>query len=752
MNILMVTMSLDIGGAETHITELSCELKRMGHSVTVASNGGIYVQKLEKQGIRHIKVPLHSKNPLLVAKAYNILYKDISENRYDIVHAHARIPGFVCGLLKKRLKFRFVTTCHGVYAMNMLWKKIADWGEKSLAVSCDIKNYLIMEYGVYSSNIAVTINGINGAEFSSHVSDRDDVCRELMLDPMCRCRIIHVSRIDGESAFTANLLCDALSELSERYSGLELVIVGGGTAFDALKKRADNVNNVLRRKAITLTGSRTDIARLLSAGDIFVGVSRAALEAMAAQKPVILCGSPDYGQGCAGIFGAGNLEANLASNFTARGCGTPSVHDMSEMLGELIGYTKEKREELGSYNRGIVEKYYPISRMAEDALSAYRSLEPFERAKHSDVIISGYYGYGNAGDDSLLRSIIDSLRFQRPDVSITVLSARPKETSKLYNVRSVGRFNLPAIANELRQGKLLINGSGNLFQNGTSSRSLYYYTALTGFAKRLGCRTMMYAGGIGPLNGDWAERVSRETVEAMDCVTLRENLSLDTIKSIGADTGNILVTADPAILLKAEDEGWTDYILNREKVYVNGRAEKFFVIALRDWSDTQPDFERLISEAVSEIKTKYSLTAVFAVMQPGYDDRVCARVAEATDSLILRGLNAGELEGILSKAEFVIGMRLHSLVYAAAVNTPFIGLAYDIKIKAFTGRFAFDKDFQSYIDVKEADSGKIISSVDHLFTHRCDIINIISSSVETQKELASTDARLAVKLLGDQNE
>lgn len=738
-------MSLDIGGAETHITELACELRRQGHDVTVASNGGVYVEKLEKNGIRHIAVPLHSKNPLNVSKAYRILYADIAAEKYDIVHAHARIPGFVCGLLNRRLHFRFVTTCHGVYAMNFLWKAIADWGERSLAVSCDIKNYLIRQYGVRSSNIAVTINGINSDEFSSHGADRDSVCDEFGLDSSCRFRVIHVSRIDNESVYTARLLCAAVKELAEKNIRAELMIIGGGTAFGELKTLADEINEALGYRAVTLTGPRTDIARLLSAGDVFAGVSRAALEAMAAEKPVILCGSPDYGQGCAGIFTEDILDESLAANFTARGCEVPDVHDISGLLAVLYALSPGERAEQGKYNRSVVEKYYPVSKMAEDALNVYESLRPFVSGRYSEVIISGYYGYGNAGDDSLLRSIIDRLREEKEDIAITVLSAHPKETAQLYNVRSVARFNIPAVIHELRHAKLLINGSGNLLQNGTSSRSLFYYTGLTKYAKRLGCRTMMYAGGIGPLNGEWAEKVSRETLDMCDAITLREEMSLDIIRSIGADCAEsrVNVTADPAILLKPEDERWTDYIMRRE-----GIEGKFFVIALRDWSDTQPDFEKIISRAVSEIKSTYSVNAVFAVMQPGYDDKICDNAASATDSPVLRGLNPSELEGIFSKAEFVIGMRLHALVYSAAVSTPFIGLAYDIKIKAFTSRFAFPNGFDSYIDVKEADCSHILSAVDSLFANRDDIISSISHSVDNQRVLAATDAVRAVGLIG----
>ena len=95
MKILMTTMSLDIGGAETHILELSRELVQRGIEVAVASNGGVYVPQLEEAGIRHYSVPLNTKNPWAVLTSYFRLRRIIKREKFDVVHAHARIPAFI---------------------------------------------------------------------------------------------------------------------------------------------------------------------------------------------------------------------------------------------------------------------------------------------------------------------------------------------------------------------------------------------------------------------------------------------------------------------------------------------------------------------------------------------------------------------------------------------------------------------------------------------------------------------------------
>ena len=80
-NIAILTMSMDIGGAETHIYELSCALAKKGHNVTVFSAGGAYVEPLEKRGVKHITAPLNSKNPVALMGAYRTVRDYVKNNR-----------------------------------------------------------------------------------------------------------------------------------------------------------------------------------------------------------------------------------------------------------------------------------------------------------------------------------------------------------------------------------------------------------------------------------------------------------------------------------------------------------------------------------------------------------------------------------------------------------------------------------------------------------------------------------------------
>ncbi len=281
MKILMATMQLDIGGAETHIIELSKQLAVLGHEVVIISNGGVYVEEIERAGVRHVSAPMHRRSVGDMMRARAILKETIRRERPDVIHAHARIPAFLCGTLAKRMGVPFVTSCHGVYAVSGVLKLLSNWGQRTLAVSDDISDYLVEQYGVSPAQITMTINGIDTEKFSPNVSG-EKVRREFSLGngPV----VCHVSRLDQETKTAALQLIETAPRLCDTVPGVRLLIVGGGTAFEELKKLAHETNEKLGFPCIILPGPRTDINELVAAGDLFVGVSRAALEAMAAER------------------------------------------------------------------------------------------------------------------------------------------------------------------------------------------------------------------------------------------------------------------------------------------------------------------------------------------------------------------------------------------------------------------------------------------------------------------------------------
>lgn len=102
------------------------------------------------------------------------------------------------------------------------------------------------------------------------------------------------------------------------------------------------------------------------------------------------------------------------------------------------------------------------------------------------ILISGYYGFSNAGDEAMLTAIVTGLRAQDPQVELTVLSGHPELTQSLQQVKSIHRFNALGILRAMWHTDLLLSGGGSLLQNVTSQVSLFYYLSIIGLASLFG--------------------------------------------------------------------------------------------------------------------------------------------------------------------------------------------------------------------------------------------------------------------------
>ncbi len=374
-NLLMALMQLEIGGAETHVVELSKELQKRGYNIIVASNGGVYEKELSDAGIKHYKLPLHSKKPKDISESYKGLKKIIKEEEIGLVHSHARIPSFLLGRLHKKMHFPFVTTAHWVFDTSHGLKYLTNWGEKTVAVSEDIKKYLMDNYKTPEENIFVTINGIDTQKFSDTL-DASSVFEEFGIDKEDN-TIVYISRMDEDRSLVAKQLIEVLPKLDNIIENLSLLIVGDGNDFENVKNLADEANEKLGRAAIKLAGARCDIARLISPAKLFVGVSRSALEAMAEAKPVIIAGNEGY----IGLFNEDKLEVGINTNFCCRGCEDSTPERLAQDIGKFFGMWDEDIEKISQYGRKLIMDNYSVGKMADDTEAAYNAcLEKHEKA------------------------------------------------------------------------------------------------------------------------------------------------------------------------------------------------------------------------------------------------------------------------------------------------------------------------------------------------------------------------------------
>ncbi|OOV14362.1 polysaccharide pyruvyl transferase CsaB [Deinococcus sp. LM3] len=270
------------------------------------------------------------------------------------------------------------------------------------------------------------------------------------------------------------------------------------------------------------------------------------------------------------------------------------------------------------------------------------------------VTVSGYYGFGNTGDEAIALAITRELR--KYSAEPLLLSNTPAETARTYDCLSAERMKPAAVLGALMRSRVLLSGGGGLLQDKTSSRTLTYYLAIIRLAKLMGRRVVVFNQSVGPLSEQGGRRVAR----ALRGVTVivRDEGSLDTLGSLGvrAELGG-----DPALLLSAAPAT---------------RDLKRVIVAPRgDVTDATAKLRDVIRRLQAEGRHVTALS-----FMPDHDDEA-AHSLGANDVISTRDPQVA-LDAIAASG-YVIGVRLHAVILAAATGTPFSGVAYDPKVQGF---------------------------------------------------------------------
>jgi glycosyltransferase involved in cell wall biosynthesis len=168
LKVIQLIPELNSGGVERGTLEVGKYLSEQGHESVVVSNGGILVDQLLREGSRHIKIPVHRKNPCSLLQVFKLKKLFIKEQP-DIVHARSRVPAWVCYLalsgIPKHLRPRFITTVHGFYSVNP-YSEIMTKGDAVICVSESIKEYVTRNYPeVQEEKLSLIHRGISQEEF-----------------------------------------------------------------------------------------------------------------------------------------------------------------------------------------------------------------------------------------------------------------------------------------------------------------------------------------------------------------------------------------------------------------------------------------------------------------------------------------------------------------------------------------------------------------------------------------------------------
>lgn len=704
---LHALMGLEIGGAETHVVELVKELKREGYDVIVASNGGIYEKELEQAGIKHYKVPLNDRNIFNFIKSYKLLKKIIEEEKVELVHAHARIPGFICGLLHKKMKFTFVTTAHWVFFTGMGLKYITNWGQKVIAVSSDIKKYLMDNYKTKEEDIFLTINGIDTDKFSPD-TDKTKVMKEFGFEEKDNI-VVYVSRMDSDRSKAAFELAECAEELDKKIENLKILIVGGGNQFEEIQSKAEQINSKIGHKVIYLAGARSNINEFAAVGDIFVGVSRAVLEGMSAAKPVIIAGNEGY----LGVFDTDKLENAIESNFTCRG-NEPSDRDkiLKDVL-YLFSLSKEERKELGLKGRQVIFDYYSVSKMADDCVKAYDAA-----FRDKQVLILGYYGFGNWGDEASLSTIINMIKKTSDKTKINVLSYNEKETCQKYGVDGISRNSFKEIAKYVKKSDIIIFGGGTLLQDITSSRSLYYYLFIIWFSKIYKKKIVFFSNGFGPIIKN--KKLTAKIANMADDIIVRDNKSKEMMERLGINK-EITVSTDVVFDLEKNPD-----IEKKNKI----------AISLRPWKYSDNFSEQITKSINILIGEGYDIDLIsLQKMDENVLKNIYEKIENKSSVTLCKGNSYKEIMDKIGESRIMVGMRLHANIFALINDIPVIMLNYDPKIEALAQDFG-----QELIELDESNiCERIIQAVENIekdYEHKVEEVRF---KTQAKRELLRTN-------------
>ena len=281
-SILHISRTMDIGGAERIVYQLSSDLKDEFDSVHVASTGGLWESKLAAQGIRHHKIlDIDSKNPVTVLKLLYSIHQIIKQKGITIVHTHHRMAAFYIRLLKLvHPKLIHVYTAHNVFKDKLPLYGFALKNAKSVAVGEAVNKNLKEDVGITDSR--VIYNGVVLKETDEQV---DEIISYDGIKLGC------IARLSEQKGLT--YLLDAMSLLTIK--DIRLFIVGEGELREELENKVKELN---LQDSVIFLGYRKDIVECINSFDfcvlpsVFEGFGLVAIEAFMNSKTLVATDIP----------------------------------------------------------------------------------------------------------------------------------------------------------------------------------------------------------------------------------------------------------------------------------------------------------------------------------------------------------------------------------------------------------------------------------------------------------------------------
>lgn len=359
------------------------------------------------------------------------------------------------------------------------------------------------------------------------------------------------------------------------------------------------------------------------------------------------------------------------------------------------------------------------------------------------VVISGYYGFDNLGDEAVLYSMLQALRQDMPELEVTVLSRNPTATARDYDVGAVDRWNVREVAGAIRRSQLLISGGGSLLQDVTGLKSLLYYLGVIWLARFYRRPVVYYAQGIGPLQTGAGRRLVAATTRGVRAVTVRDQESLQDLRALGVKRPSLEVTADPVLGLHpgAIDPAMGAEILRRYSITPGTGMVGVAVRQLPGQTGWEGELARALDRLVQAGRV-----VVFVPMQNPADLTVSREVALAMEEscvMVSEKLTVPQMISLVGNLDVLVGMRLHALIFAAVCGVPPVGIVYDPKVERFLGRIHITPAGPP----QELKAAVLAAQIEHFLCNRPQIRDQMAPRVEQLRQAARRTARIVQGIL-----
>ena len=333
------------------------------------------------------------------------------------------------------------------------------------------------------------------------------------------------------------------------------------------------------------------------------------------------------------------------------------------------------------------------------------------RTRKNKICILAFIGSDNTGDEAILYSVISSI--QSINNIINIFSFNPEKTKSLLkdlpneNIEIIDIKSHKKVMRKIMASDILICGGGGIIQDQTSFYNLPFFLSRVLFAGVLKKKIVFYGVGVGPLHSKFSKIITKFVLNRSKLITVRDKKSREILIDCGIKSNLVEVTADPAVSLGKIKKKEAQILLREQGVNID---RKIMVICLRQWFSiyrlipvklvkkfniqTKKDklkyeyFLKEISKFLEYCKDELKFQLVFLPFWKERDNKVnkeISKLMKNNDNIYIleKHYNPMEIKGIISLADFVLGMRLHSLIFASTEKRNFLAINYSPKVKNY---------------------------------------------------------------------